>query len=143
MGKQILEGNVYKNRNIRKPQKEGGQGGWALGWFASAPFKTKEFEIKLGKHKKGKKKEDIVFNNKAKTLVILIQGKMLTNFYNKKGVFIKKIILKNPGDFNFYNSGIAHNWIFLEKSRTLTIRWPSIKNDQKEITNLPRRQAGI
>lgn len=129
MYKKIIKGNIYKDKQIQKPQEKRGQGGWVLGRFAQAPFKTKEFEIKLGKHKKGKKKEDIVFNNKAKTLVILIRGEMLTNFYNKKGVFIKKIILKNPGDFNFYNSGIAHDWIALKNSRTITIRWPSIRND--------------
>ena len=133
MKKKIIEGNIYKTRNIQKSQKEGGQDGWILGWFAPVPFKTEEFEIKLGDHKKGKKKEITAFNNKAKTLLILIQGKISTNFYNKKGIFIKKVILKNPGDFNFYNPGIAHNWIFLEKSRTLTIRWPSIENDQKEL----------
>ena len=136
MRRQIIEGNVYKDRNIRKPQKEGGQGGWALGWFASAPFKTEEFEIKLGKHNKGKKKKTITFNNKAKTLVILIRGKMLTNFYNKKGVFIKKIILKKSGDYNFYGFGIAHDWIALKNSRTITIRWPSIPKEQKKITKI-------
>jgi len=136
MYKKIIKGNIYKDEQIQKPQEKRGQGGWVLGWFAKIPFKTKEFEIKLGDHKKGKKKKTIAFNNEAKTLTILIRGKMSTNFYNKKGVFIKRIILKNPGDYNFYNSGIAHSWIALKKSRTLTIRWPSVENDQKQITKI-------
>jgi hypothetical protein len=130
----IISGNIYKEPQIKKPQENGGQGGWVFGWFAKFPkkeFCTTKFEVKLGDHHKGKKKKGIGFNNKAKTFVVLIKGKMKISFYKKTKILLKDVVLEKPGDFVFYNYGVAHDWIAIKKTRTLTIRWPSIPNDQK------------
>ncbi len=134
MLKKIIQGNFLKDRNIQKSRKLGGQGGWILGHFAKIPFKLKGFEVKYDVKKKGEKKEFIAYNEKAKTLVILIKGKMLINLYSKGGELIKKIILAEVGDYNFFDAGIAHDWIALKDSLTIAIRWPSIPNDQKNLS---------
>lgn len=131
VAKGLLAGNVYKESQIQKPRKKGGQDGWIFGWFAKEPFYTEEFEVKLGDHKKGKRKKKIAFNEKSKTFVVLINGKMLINFYKKNKKLFKKVTLEKAGDFIFYDSKIGHDWVAVKHCRTLTIRWPSIKNDQK------------
>ena len=133
VSEKIIIGNVYKEPQIQKSQGKGGQGGWVFGCFAKKPFYNRLFEIKISNHKKGKHKETIAFNKKAKTFVMLIQGEMLIKFYNKNKKIFKKIILKKPGDFVFYNPGVAHDWIAIKSTRTLVARWPSIPKDQEEL----------
>lgn len=131
--KKIKRGNVYKESKIQDPKEKGGQGGWVFGWFAKKPFKTEEFEIKFGNHKKGERKKDLAFNEKAKTFVVLIEGEMQINFYTTNNKPLK-VILKEEGDSVFYEAGVVHDWIAIKKSRTITIRWPSIPDDQNKKT---------
>lgn len=133
VSEKIIIGNVYKEPQIQKARERGGQGGWVFGCFAKKPFYNKLFEVKLSNHKKGKGKKNISFNKKAKTFAVLIKGEILINFYSKDKKLFKKIILKKPGDFVFYNPGVAHDWIAIKNTRTLVIRWPSVPKDQEEL----------
>ena len=64
---------------------------------------------------------------KAKTISILIKGKFLLIFPEEN----KEIVLEKQGDFVFWDSKVYHGSEALEDSTVLTIRWPSIPNDQK------------
>lgn len=103
--------------------------GWVVGHFMEedSPFNTKNVEIKWGKHKSGEYKEFVAKNEKAKTLTILIRGKFTLIFGNKK------IILHKEGDYCFWESGVSHSWVADEDSLVLTIRWPSLPDDQKNL----------
>jgi len=116
--KKIFQGNVEE---LSKETK-----GWFLGHFMKedTPFKTDDFEIKWGKHKKGLKDVMVASNKTAKTMAVLLKGKFLFRFPDKK------ILLKKEGDFVFYNAGVAHTWEVKEDCLLLSIRWPSKPADQ-------------
>ena len=124
--KGIVKGNINKETKILKDQK-----GWIFGNFAEAPFKTDDFEIKWGVHSKGEIKKEIAKNEKARTFVILIRGRLSTTFYAETGEAVKEILLEKEGDCVLYEPNICHRWKFEEDSLTLTIRWPSVQGDQK------------
>ncbi len=118
MGK-IINGNLNDKSNSR---------GWFIGHFLedNSIFKNKEFEVKWGKHPKGEKKFQVAANKIAKTIGILIEGKIELNFPKNK----KKILLSKQGDFIFFDEKIFHTFEALEDSIIIVIRWPSIPNDQ-------------
>lgn len=93
---------------------------------SGSPLQTNDLEIKWGKHKKGEAKESSAANKEAKTIAILIRGKVSLIFDDKK------VVLADEGDFVYWGSGVAHSWEVLKDSLVITIRWPSIPGDQKE-----------
>jgi len=127
MKNKITTGSITKDK-IFKNQRS-----WILGHFADPPFNTEHFEIKLAEHKKGEKKEKIAKNNKASTLTFLISGRFLITFYNKEKKIIREELLKERGDYVFYQPGVFHDWEAKENSVMLVVRWPSIKDDQEAL----------
>jgi len=121
MAKDILTGNCEGEKNKHR--------GWITGHFIdkSSPLHTQDLEIKWGEHKKGEAKENPAANNQSKTLAILIYGQFQFDFPNDK----KQIVLNKKGDYVFFNAKINHSWQCLKNSLVLTIRWPSLPNDQK------------
>jgi quercetin dioxygenase-like cupin family protein len=116
-------GIVKGNFNIESPAHRG----WIMGHFMEdeSPFKTENVEIKWGIHKAGEKKEVVAQNCTAHSLGILIRGKFTFLFDNQK------VTLDKEGDYAFYSSGTAHSWTVEQDCLFLTIRWPSVSNDQK------------
>tara|TARA_Y100000310_G_scaffold157498_2_gene156860 strand:- start:1942 stop:2310 length:369 start_codon:yes stop_codon:yes gene_type:complete len=112
----IQSGNLNKKNNTR---------GWCIGHFMeNPPFKNTDFEVKWGKHPKGEKKSHPAKNKTAKTLSILIQGKFALQFKDKE------LVMESVGDYVFWDANIPHSWTTLEDAIILTIRWPSVPNDQ-------------
>ncbi len=113
------------NFNTESPSHRG----WIMGHFMedTSPFKTGNVEIKWGVHKKGENKEVVAQNSEAHSLGILIKGKFTFIFGDQK------ITLEKEGDYAFYPSGTAHSWTVEEDCLFLTIRWPSLPNDQKPV----------
>jgi glyoxylate utilization-related uncharacterized protein len=93
----------------------------------SSPFKTNAVEIKWGIHKAGETKEVAALNMEAQTLGILIKGKHTVIFGNER------ITLDKEGDYIYFPAGISHSWVVEEDCLFLTVRWPSIPNDQKPV----------
>ena len=100
--------------------------GWVVGHFMeeSSPLKTNDLEIKWGVNKAGDTKIAPAKNTQAKSLAILIKGKVKLQFNDKD------ITLRKEGDYCFYDAGVSHSWIVEEDSLTITIRWPSLSGDQ-------------
>jgi len=97
--------------------------GWFIGHFINdkSPFNTDDFEVNWVRIKKGERKKGIGNNAKAKTLTILIEGKYQFEFLDKS----EGAILKNKGDYFFYQPIKNHVAKALEDSLIMTIRWPS------------------
>jgi hypothetical protein len=121
--KSIVSGNLNK-KNKKSPEKRG----WFIGHFINGgPFQTKDLEVNWGVHKKGDQKTLLAANSKAKTLCVLIKGKMNISFPGKN----KEINLVKQGDFVYWGNGVAHTWKSLTNSVCVVVRWPSIPEDQK------------
>jgi hypothetical protein len=118
----IKTGN-FNDSIIETPQRRG----WVLGQFIESQslFHSTDVEIKWGVHKKGEKISTSKANVQAKSIAILLSGKININFTETN----KSAVLENEGDFAIWNSGIFHNYEFIEDTTVITIRWPSIPND--------------
>ena len=119
--KQISSGNV-KPLNIGR--------GWFLGQFVDqrSPFHNRSFELKWAKQKKGEKSKDSKKNKRARTLTVLIYGKI--RFVLGRD---KTIILSREGDFLFFDKNVFHSYEIMKDSLAIVVRWPSLKNDQVAI----------
>lgn len=119
----IISGNLSKE-NKKSPEKRG----WFIGHFIDKePFRTQDLEVNWGVHKKGDQKTFLAKNSKAKTLCVLIKGKMTISFPEKN----KEIKLVKQGDFAYWGNNVAHTWKSLTNSVCVVVRWPSLSGDQK------------
>ena len=121
----IISGNLNIDAK-NNPDKRG----WFIGYFMDegSPFKNNDFEVKWGVHPKGIIKPIAGTNMVAKSMTILIDGKVVIELPKNK-----KEILSKLGDYVFLDNGISHSSQALIDSITLTIRYPSIPDDQKII----------
>lgn len=98
--------------------------GWFIGSFTDQhpEFKNDNYEMKWSKMPKGyvSSPKDKIEASKS-TLGILIYGKYELDFVGEN----KKVLLKNEGDYAFYNPNYPHKGSALEDSLLLTIRWPT------------------
>lgn len=122
---QIKMANIKSGNLNIEVSKNPENRGWFLGNFIKKDyfFNNNDFEIKWAVHKKGHFEEGHFAKSTAKTLVVLIKGKILTEFHNPEK---KSITLSKCGDFLCYDAHeIHHNTKILEDSIVLAIRWPS------------------
>ncbi|MFH1398509.1 MAG: signal peptidase I [Candidatus Woesearchaeota archaeon] len=119
----IISGNLGKFAEVTPERR-----GWFLGHFVEkeSRFHCDDFEVKWGVHPRGWKKSAVGMNIRAKTISILISGNFKVIF--PKGG--KEVVLEKAGDFVFLAAMVHHSSEALEDSIVLTIRWPSIANDQ-------------
>jgi len=101
---------------------------WVIGHFIEEDslLKSSDIEIKWAFHHKGDSKSKIVSNIHAKTLCFLIRGRVSLIFPDCN----QNVSLKKEGDFRVWDGGVNHTWEVLEDSLIITVRWPSIPNDQ-------------
>jgi len=120
----IISGNLSEDE-YKGPEKRG----WFIGHFIEkgSVFNSNDFEVKWGNHRKGCGRSVPALNTSAKTISILIKGKLAIRFPEKN----KEIILSKIGDFSFHNAGIYHTSEALDDTVVITIRWPSVPGDQK------------
>lgn len=115
----MISGNAYQAGKDRR--------GWFVGQFLAddSPLKTDDVEIKWGVIKAGTTKAGAGVNNVAKTLTILIDGDFVMRVHSTD------IPMRKQGDYVFTEPGEPHTWRAIANSTVLTVRWPSMKNDQK------------
>jgi len=108
-------GNLDKvNKN--HPERRG----WVLGSFVeeSKLRNSKICEVKWTKLSKGEKiPSRMAQDSAARTLVILLSGKLKIIFSNKT------VLLSEPADYIIYNNTIQHENEALEDSNLVTVRW--------------------
>ena len=122
----IITGNLEQEK-LKNPQRKG----WFIGHFMepNSVFQSNDFEVRWGIHKKGEKKDIPGANMTAKTISILIKGKFAIRFPKQK----KEVVLSKVGDFAFWDAKVYHTSEALTDSVILTIRWPSVAGDQRDI----------
>ncbi|HLZ15125.1 MAG TPA: hypothetical protein VKQ34_03995 [Candidatus Saccharimonadales bacterium] len=81
-----------------------------------------DVEIKWAVHKQGEKREEWVTGEKRTAIAILISGKVVFEFRDKK------YTLSKQGDYVMWGLGVDHRWEVAEDSVIITVRWPSISS---------------
>lgn len=107
-----------------------GKGGWFVGHFMDEGSlrKSEDIEVKLSVNRAGKRNEAVTANRFAKTMTVLLSGSHRLEFGNSS------VLLEQAGDYCIFSNGVSHTWQSLRDSTTvMTIRWPSIKNDQVKV----------
>jgi len=110
-----------------------GNRGWFVGQFVPDSFglaHQQALEIKWGQHAKGERRQEFAQSRKATTISILVKGSFTTRLRLRDG--IREILLSAPGDYIAFGPGIDHWWEALEDSLVLTVRFPSLRDDQIE-----------
>lgn len=117
----ILTGNV----NEIAP----GHRGWVMGHFMEqgSALHTTTVEVKWGNERQGNKKDNPKANRTATTLSIITRGSMRYEFPETG----QTIILEKEGDYLFLPPGISHSWEALTDCLVITVRWPSVPEDQQ------------
>ena|SRR5688572_13983650 len=104
--------------------------GWFVGQFLpeGSPLKNPDIEVKWGIEPAGRTKASAGVNKVSKTLAILIKGTFIMN------VDGKEIVLKEPGDYVYHEAGEVHTWQAVTDCVVLTVRWPSVADDQVRVS---------
>lgn len=104
--------------------------GWWVGHFhgIESGRYSRDVETKWATHEAGAKHGEWVLNRAATSMAVLVQGKHRLEF---EETFV---VLENVGDYVIWGAGIKHSWTALDKSTVLTMRWPSIPEDQLNTT---------
>lgn len=107
----------------------GNKRGWAVGYFTDPqhPFHEHSFEMQWAELAEGQTKSGgPAANRTAKTMCILISGNLRIHF-PKSGEIVD---LSNPGDYVYFPPGTYHRWEAISPTVTMTLRWPSVRDDQ-------------
>ncbi len=127
--KQQAESSDVVIGNAEETAKQDNRRGWFVGYFvqpAELPMHTQAVELKWGIHEAGEEKKGIVVNSEGTTLTILISGSFEMNFPLQN----RTVKLTKRGDYVIFANGISHTWKAVTDCVVLTVRWPSIPEDQ-------------
>jgi hypothetical protein len=117
----VATGNAIKDGNR----------GWFVGQFipsSSGLAHQEALEIKWQQHPKGDRRQGFARSLNATTIAILVSGLFVTQIMMPNG--IREIVLDKPGDYIAFAPGLDHSWEAREDSLVITVRFPSLKNDQ-------------
>ena len=112
--------------NAREAGLRDRRSGWFIGHFIDddALRRTPDVEVKWGVHTTNESNGQFSSNQTAKTMSVLIQGRFRLSF--RHGEKAREVLLEKPGDYVLWDAGVQHNWLALEQSIVLTVRWPSL-----------------
>ncbi len=108
-----------------------GNGNWFIGHFisdSSGLKSTRDVEIKWGIHASNEEKAAKCFNEGSTTLTILISGLFVLIFPELD----TSVTLRRAGDYVISAPKVVHGWKSLKDSVVITVRWPSLPDDQKQ-----------
>lgn len=100
--------------------------GWWVGHFMGkhSPQYSTSVETKWAVHKSRNVHDGFSINHVATSMAVLIYGRHRMEFQDSY------VILENPGDYVLWGPGVMHSWTTLKDSAVLSLRWPSIPDDQ-------------
>ena len=125
--------NLLITGNAKEDGDQNNESGWFIGHFINSVYGlrcTQDVEVKWGVHLSNDEKSSFGLNEKATTLALLISGAFIIDFPDLN----ISVNLDQPGDYLIYAPGISHSWKALKDSILVTIRWPSILGDQKQVS---------
>lgn len=115
---------------------------WLIGHFVSTTGGLRhsdDIEIKWGVHPRGAGDDRWTVNRLATSISILVSG------VDRITLPHRAFTLSNPGDYLIWGPGMPHRWQAVEDSVVITVRWPSIPDDNieapEELVELVREQC--
>jgi hypothetical protein len=109
--------------------------GWFVGQFVDSDGglrKRDDLEIKWGIHPAGDKRTNgWSLNRTATTISILLEGALVTLLRGPG--WQQEVKLERQGDYVIFDAGVEHSWFSEIDSVVLTIKTPSVANDQEHI----------
>lgn len=102
--------------------------GWLLGHFLSGidgRLATPDVEVKWAVYAGGESRAEWGYNLTAHTLAILVRGRFLLRFPERD------VLLSQEGDYVLWEPGVAHYWQAEGPTIVVTVRWPSLPDDQR------------
>ena len=121
--KPIYIGNVAQDGRTTR--------GWFVGHFiqdTGSIRHSNDVEVKWHEHQKGESREDWSVSEVATTLSLVVRGQMRMIFENKEFVL-------QAGDYCIAPCGTPHKYSIEEDSTILTIRWPSLPDDHRNVAD--------
>jgi hypothetical protein len=107
--------------------------GWFVGQFVSPAGGLRsrdDIEIKWAVHPAGDvRARGWSLNRTATTIAILLEGSLVILF--RGSGWERKVELVRKGDYVIFNPGVEHTWYSEVDSLVLTIRTPSVQDDQE------------
>jgi hypothetical protein len=111
--------------------------GWVVGHMAKGLLHTNEVEVKWADEPRGdvgkKKWRRCQADKPGRTVSVLIHGKFKMDFRKKEGEPEETVVMEEPGSYVVFDHGVEHRSEAMADSRFLTIRWPSVEDNCKEI----------
>jgi hypothetical protein len=108
-----------------------GKQGWFVGQFVPPSFglvRQQAVEIKWAQHAKGERRLRFGKWPRATTISILINGAFVLRFKLADGM--REAVLAAPGDYVAFGPGVYHSWEALEDCLVITVRFPSLGDDE-------------
>ena len=127
-----MEESFFASGNKRSIQALGRKG-WFIGHFIQEDDLqySADVEVKWANHVKGEANAGgFVFNRTAKTLSMLVSGRFRIILSPDSKAWVKEFELRDSGDYLLWSNLVKHTWIAIEDSVILTVRWPSVAEDQ-------------
>lgn len=105
---------------------------WLIGHFVPATGglrHSEDIEIKWGIHPQDSGDNQWTVNRLATSISILVSGVEQISLPHRT------FTLSNPGDYLVWGPGMPHRWQVMEDSVVITVRWPSIPDDNIEASD--------
>ena len=107
-----------------------GREGWMLGHFLAGQDEaraTADVEVKWAVYAGGEARVVWGVNDRAHTLAILVRGCFRLRFPERD------VLLEHEGDYVLWEPGVPHRWRAEAAAIVVTIRWPSLPGDSREV----------
>jgi quercetin dioxygenase-like cupin family protein len=102
---------------------------WFVGRFIGEPLRrTEDVEVKWAFHPAGDSKGRLTANAGAATITILLRGRFRFTFARDGAS--QEVLLENEGDYALWHPGVRHDYLAETDSVLLSVRWPSLAEDQ-------------
>ena len=107
-----------------------GRVGWMLGHFLAGQDDaraTADVEVKWAVYEGGEARIAWGVNDRAHTLAILVRGRFRLSFPKHE------VLLEKEGDYVLWEPGVPHRWQAEGPTIVVTVRWPSLPGDTRNV----------
>jgi hypothetical protein len=104
--------------------------GWLVGHFlpeSEDPRATGDVEVKWAVYQGGEARLNWGVNDRAHTLALLVRGVFRLRFPERE------VLLSKEGDYVLWEPGVPHLWQAETPAVVVTVRWPSLPGDSRDI----------
>lgn len=103
---------------------------WLVGHFlsdADDPRANADVEVKWSVYERGDARREWAVNDRAHTLALLVRGVFRLRFPERD------VLLAREGDYVLWEPGVPHTWQAEEPAVVVTVRWPSVAGDSRDV----------